>query len=281
MSQRVVYRDDGAVQIINNDIPFLVCIPSRGRAERVVNHPFFPVANIFVHEGEREYYERTFAKLNVKPGAIFTHTHDGVIPAIRNVMLDLVRDEAFTVQLDDDYAGMHRNFTLRNAKLKTRDLFTLIDIFTHGFVCARDIGTGLFFYAQSPTPWERHSFYPFRLRGWGMAACMGHLKPRELRFDENLLLKSDLDICLQAVARYKLIWQDLRFWGWCDEKGGRTGMDVGGLAAVRTVDKEMEMLAYLQQKWGSDVVRKGKPRGGGITVHVAIPQKYKAKKQGV
>lgn len=280
MTQRVVRREDGAVQIVNCDIPFLVCIPSRGRAERVVNNPFFPVGNVFVHESEYEDYQRTFQKLNVRPGGLFTHNRDGVLPAIRNVMLDLVQDEAFTVQLDDDYAGMYRNFTWRNSQIKTRDLYTIIDIFTQDYGCARDIGAGLFFFAQTPTPWERHAYLPFRLRGWGMSACMGHLKPRELRFDENLLMKSDVDLCLQAVALYRVIWQDMRFWGWCDEKGGRTGMDVGGLASVRTIDKEMEMFRYLQAKWGPEIVKAGKPRGGGITVHIAIPQRYKAKRPG-
>lgn len=274
--KRVSRRDDGLLVIHNGDVSMVVCIPSRGRAHRVVNHPFFALGNIFVAEDEMDEYGRTFADAKAIPGALVPHNADGSLPRIRNFMLDHKREADFEMQLDDDYAGMHYLFTLRSAQTRTSDPRRIIDIFTRSYLCASDMGTGLFCYAQTAVPYERHSFSPFRLRGWGMGACMGHLRPDVLRFDENLRVKDDLDLCLQAVGQFKYLWQDMRYWGWCDETGGRTGADTGGLANIRTSEAELKDVLYLQRKYGRDVVTPdGKKRGSGMTVRVKIPQKYK------
>ncbi len=278
MYQYLQRREDGIAIIQNGDVSFMVAIPSRGRAERVVKHPFFALGNLFVHESEIDTYAATFARLGVQPGALIPHQVDGHLAKIRNVMLDKLRpeQEAFQMQLDDDYAGMSYLFTVRQAQVKVRNVRRIIDIFTHDYILARDMGTGLFCYAQTPTPWERHAFNPFRLRGWGMAACMGILDPVTLRFDENLRLKMDIDMCLQAIAHYKVLLQDMRFYGWCDETGARTGADTGGLANIRTTHAEQTAVRYLQKKWGEKVIsyKGAKKRGLGLTVRARIPQSY-------
>jgi len=211
------------------------------------------------------------------PGCLVPHSvEDGHLAKIRNFMNDYHRGESFVMLLDDDFVGMQNLFTTRATQVKIRDTNKIIDIFTRTYIMARDAGTGLFCYGQTPTPWERHSFAPFRLRGWGMAACMGLLGPELLRFDEGLRLKVDIDLCLTAIEKYKFIFQDLRYWGWCDESGSRTGADVGGLANIRTTGNEEAAVRYLQDKWGAGVIsyRGAKERGLGIGIRVTIPQSY-------
>ena len=102
-----------------------------------------------------------------------------------------------------------------------------------------------------------------------MAASMGIMG--NIRFDPNLRISVDIDICLQAMARHRIILQDMRYYGFCDEKGNRTGADPGGLAGTRTDALVSETVAYLQQKWGIHVIdRKGKKRGSGFKIKVNV-----------
>jgi len=272
----VTTRADGLRVIHNGDISLIVLIPSRGRADRIVNHPFVTVGNIFVHESEIASYGRSFAQAKIKPGCLIPHTFDGHLGRIRNLMNDHHQGESFTIQLDDDYAGMQNLFTLRPTQTRIRNVSQIVDIFMQTYILAADAGTGLFCYAQTPTPWERHSYAPMRLRGWGMAACMGFLRPDILRFDDGLRLKVDVDMCLTAIKEFGFIIQDLRFWGWCDETGSRTGADVGGLANIRTAENEEAAVRYLRDKWGEDIItyRGAKKRGLGFAFRANIPQSY-------
>jgi len=272
----VTTRTDGLKVIHNGDVSLLIHIPSRGRADRIINHPFASVGNIFVHEPELPSYGRSFAKAGKLPGCLVPHNVDGHLGKIRNFMNDHRQGESFVIQLDDDYAGMHNLFTMRRSQTKITDVNTIVDIFTQTYMLASDAGTGLFCYAQTPTPWERHSYAPMRLRGWGMAACMGFLRTDVLRFDEGLRLKVDVDMCLTAIKEFGFLIQDMRFWGWCDESGSRTGADVGGLANFRTTHTEEAAVRYLQDKWGEGIIsyNGAKKRGLGIAFRANIPQSY-------
>lgn len=268
------HRDDGIAVIDNQGHRFTLFVPSRKRAKRVINHPLFRAANIIVHESEYDDYAAAFRQHGVQPGSLLTHDVQG-LSKIHNRMLDYFdpESEGWQLHTDDDYAGLMYLHTFRSRKVKIRDPQKIIDILTATGMVATEAGTGLFCFAQTAIPHERHSFNPFRLRGWGMAACMGLIDP-ELRFDEALPLSIDIDMCLQAVAKHRFIWQEMRYWGWCEEKGGRTGADPGGLAGIRVPSVMENAHAYLRDKWGDGIITlKGrKNRGQGLTVRVKIPQ---------
>ena len=274
MTIKISRRDDKVVVIDNQGYKFSLFIPSRKRENRVINHPLFEYANIIVHEDEYDAYASTFRELGTAPGHLMTHNVVGLAAIHNQMLLNYHPDEeSWQMHTDDDYAGFMYLQTFRAAKGKISDPQKIIDIMTHVGIAATDAGTGLFCWAQSSIPQERHSYDPFNLRGWGMSACMGFIDP-DLRFDDNLPVSVDIDMCLQAIAKHRFIWQDRRWWDWCDEKGSRTGADPGGLAGIRVPSTIAFAHKYLTQKWGSDVVRskEGKQRGVGLTLKVKIPK---------
>lgn len=267
-------RADGVAVIENQGFKFTLFVPSRKRARRVLRHPLFQAANIIVHESEYDDYAATFAQFRMKPGSLLTHNVEG-LSRIHNRMLAHYdpANENWQMHTDDDYAGFMFLHTFKSSKVRVTDPQKIIDIMTATGAVAKEAGAGTFFFAQTAIPHERHSFNPFRLRGWGMAACMGFIDPA-LRFDEALPLSIDIDMCLQAIAKHRFVWQEMRYWGWCDEKGGRTGADPGGLAGIRVPSVMEAAHNYLREKWGNETITtKGrKKRGQGITVRVKIPQ---------
>lgn len=270
----ITRRADGIAVIENQGFRFTLFVPSRKRAARVIRHPLFRAANIIVHDSEYDDYRAAFARAGVQPGSLLTHTVQG-LSKIHNQMLTFFhpKDESWQIHTDDDYAGFMFLHTFRSSKVRIADPQKIVDIMTHVGLAAQDAGTGLFCFAQTAIPYERHAFNPFRLRGWGMAACMGFLDP-DLRFDEALPLSIDIDLCLQAIAKHRFIWQEMRWWGWCEEKAGRTGADPGGLAGIRIPAITTAAHDYLRQKWGEGVItaKGAKQRGQGLTVRVKIPQ---------
>lgn len=269
-----VRRDDGVMLIDNQGYRFSLFIPSRKRADRVTKHPLFHLANIIVHEDEYDDYARAFQAAKLEPGSLLTHNVVG-LSRIHNVMLDYYRptEEAWQWHTDDDYAGFMFTHTFRATKIKTNDPEKVVDIVTHVGIAATDADAPMFCWAQSAIPHERHAFNPFEMRGWGMSACMGIIKT-DVRFDENLPISIDIDYCLANIAKHRYIWIDRRWWGWCDEKRGRTGSDPGGLAGIRLPGTTKFAHEYLGHKWGDDVVNpaQGKKRGQGITLRVKIPK---------
>lgn len=272
-----VKRDDGVCVIQNGGADgyrFTLFIPSRKRQKRVVDHPLFEVANIIVHEDEYDAYAAEFERLDVEPGSLITHDVQG-LGRIHNRMLDFRReDEDWQHHTDDDFAGMLYLQTFRPAKAKACEPQKIIDVWTHTYIAASDATAGVFVFAQSAIPNERHAYTPFSLRGWGMTACMGIID-HELRFDDNLPISVDIDFCLQAIAKRKYLWQDRRWWGWCNEKNTRTGADPGVLAGIRSQGIVDEVHRYLAKKWGDDVVLigAGKTRGLGLSLRIKVPKR--------
>lgn len=267
------YRDvgDNKIGVVDNaGFRFTIAIPSRKRPYQVVKNPLFALANVFVYEDEYDDYARVFRQYGKTPGALVAHNKVG-LGNIRNFMLDSVGDLAddWQLQFDDDFMAMMYLMTAKTAT-KYKKPQMILDIACGTGYMAKQLPTSIFGWAQTPIPQERHSYAPFKLRGWVMAASMGVIG--DIRFDPNLRISVDIDISLQALARDKVILQDLRYYGLCDERGGRTGADPGGLAGTRTDKLVSETVAYLQSKWGHDVIsRRGKKRGSGFRIRVNIP----------
>jgi len=275
MTTTAHHRDDGVMVIRNGEIAFTLWVPSSGRSRLFATNPFLPIANVCVDETEHDEYAKNFRAAEVKPGSIQTHNISGNLAAIHNAILDKMRpeEESFLMSVDDDISGMIYMMTVSSRRSKIRDIPRILEIWMSSFVAARDIGSGLFYYAQTPIPSKRRSYIPFSLRNWGHDDMMGYLDPLGVRCDETLLVKEDIDICLTNIAKNKVAFQDNRYAVLASSYStNRVGGDTGGPAATRLTSTEHDAVSFLKVKWGENIISPGKNRGAGTSVTVHVPK---------
>ena len=101
----------------------------------------------------------------------------------------------------------------------------------------------MFGFNQAALPLTYANYDPFGLDTWvgGVIGIIG----REQRFDVNLLLRADIDFCLQSLLRDRIVLVDGRYSFIHTRFAGG-----GGNAANRSSARHEQEIAYLKRKWG-------------------------------
>ena len=88
------------------------------------------------------------------------------------------------------------------------------------------------------------NFRPFGLDTWvgGLVGIIG----RDLRYDTSLLLRADIDFCLQSLLHDRIVLVDGRYSFIHTRFAGG-----GGNAANRSSERHMREIEYLRRKWGA------------------------------
>lgn len=104
-------------------------------------------------------------------------------------------------------------------------------------------GCGCSHFQQAARPLTYANFRPFSLNTWvgGIVGIIG----RELRYDTSLLLRADIDFCLQSLVRDRFVLVDGRYSFIHTHFGGS-----GGNAAQRLSERHEQEIRYLKRKWG-------------------------------
>lgn len=223
-----------------NENSLRVVIPSRKRVKllRAGALRLFPYATVTVAESEATAYAPLF-----KDGVanLVLHPDDvtGIGP-IRQWVLDNFDDEAILF-VDDD---VHKLVVLTGYhQMNITSPANALAIAENAAIIARTMGAPVFGFSQS---WDVRKFTPtnpFLLNSWagGVIGVIG----RELRYDTGLLLRADIDFCLQALQRKRITFIDDRF-SFVHRRWGMTG----GNALHRSAERSLEEIDYLQRKWG-------------------------------
>lgn len=215
-----------------------VVIPSRKRVE-ACRHVLrmFPGALVVVHEDEAADYGVLGADLLAHPASVA-----GIAP-LKNWILDNVPDETVFI-VDDDISALKAMAGRATASAVIRDPAAIRQIVENAEQAARVLGTPVFGFNQNGGDVRKFKNQdPFGFSGW-VGGAMGIIG-RELRFDSQLKLRADIDLCLQAQLKYRCIFADLRF-SFVEQRFNNTG----GNAGMRSAERNARELAYLRQKWG-------------------------------
>lgn len=253
-----------------------VCIPSYGRP-KVKTLERYPDCTLFVCESE----EKRYRELN--PGADMVIVDDAVqgnVARVRNYILDYIfksgkADAVVLLDDDMDYIGVFRDRAPRNGwdveKLDQEQLYQLIadvvqlsedfNVKMFGLNCA---GTAPKSYARSK---------PFSLTQFCGGPFQGFLK-NDLRYDENLPLKEDYDMCLQQALNYGGLLR-LNYAFTMSAQGCKGTSQEGGCSTYRNIREEKREFDKLRKRWGSDVVRydRGSKRQFDYNPRIRIPIK--------
>ncbi len=91
-------------------------------------------------------------------------------------------------------------------------------------------------------------YKPFSLSQVILGPCQGHLF-HDLLYDEDMDLKEDYDISLQALNKYKKILRCNKY-----AVNAQHGDVKGGSACYRTLERERQACERIEKKWGSKII---------------------------
>ena len=233
-----------------------IIIPSRGRSATIGQRALrlFPDATVCVAEEEADTYAKVTPNLLLHPAAV-----TGIGP-IRQWILDHVPDRT-VVQVDDDvqYVRSWVGFKSR----RSEDPGFASAVVERAAIMAEDLGVSVFGFFQGADALYYRPFQPFSFNHWvgGIVGFVG----RRLRYDPSLVLRADIDYCLQALLRDRIIFMDCRYSFIHTRFGGS-----GGNAANRSSERHAREIAYLQRKWGQYL--KVEPAKGTTLLKVCVPR---------
>ena len=179
-------------------------------------------------------YRPLSAHLLVHPKAVV-----GIGP-LRQWILDHVEDRC-VVQVDDDISHIYSQVGFH--KLRIEDPDTARAIVERTAIAAQDAGVRVFGFQQAARPLSYSNHRPFSVNTW-VGGVVGIID-RELRYDTSLLLRADIDFCLQSLMLDRFVLVDGRFsFIHIRFAGG------GGNARQRSSERHAAEIAYLKRKWG-------------------------------
>lgn len=216
-----------------------IIIPSKDRVDDCRTAlTLFPTATVVVREDQQAMYRVLGVPLLAHPA------HVRGIGPLKNWILENVPDETL-VLVDDDVHDMRSPVGHPTKSHCIRDPQTIREILENAEAMARGAGARVFGFDQ--TGGDVRKFRPqdpIGLSGW-VGAVMGIIG-RDLRFDPNLLIRADIDFCLQSQLKHRVIVCDRRF-GFIHRP---RFTHRGGNAETRSGQRNKLEIAYLQKKWG-------------------------------
>ena len=226
-----------------------IVIPSKGRAETLQEKALrlFPDALVCVGDDEVEAYGKITDHLLDHPATVA-----GIGP-LRQWVLDHVEDPC-VVMVDDDVTHVYSQVGFHKRRIEDAD--TARALVERLAILAQDAGARVFGFQQAARPLTYANFRPFSLNTWvgGLVGIIG----RELRYDPALLLRADIDFCLQSLMRDRFVLVDGRYSFIHTRFAGK-----GGNAGNRSAERHAREIAYLKRKWGpclEEVQAKGTTR---------------------
>jgi hypothetical protein len=220
-----------------------IIIPTKGRSDVIRDKALrlFPDATLCVGDDEVNAYGKVSDRLLVHPAGIV-----GIGP-LRQWVLDHV-DDPCVVMVDDDVTHVYSQVGFHKKRIEDAD--TARAIVERLAILATDGGVRVFGFQQAARPFTYANFRPFSLNTWvgGLVGIIG----RELRYDTSLLLRADIDFCLQSLLHDRIVLVDGRFSFIHTRFAGG-----GGNASNRSSARHEREIAYLRRKWGQclDVVQ--------------------------
>ena len=229
-----------------------IAIPSYKRAGDVSTLDLIPdQANVWVPASQVEEYELHY------PGRVvgIEDDLDGNIARKRNAILDLSPAD-FVLMLDDDIRFVGRFEDGEHDKLDPQEFEWLI---LEGFRMAKEAGVRLWGINQNSDPMTYRTMTPFSFLATILGPFCGHLNP-ELRYDEKMSPKEDYDFWLWNIYHYRKTFRMNKY----HYLAGH-GAQSGGLAALRSMDREWSKARLMRKRWGKHFRAQGSKGGKSAT----------------
>lgn len=225
------------------NIDFGVYSPSRGRANSCKTHIICPDVFYVVDKSEEKEYKKRHDRVIVVPDGV-----QGNKARTMNWVLDNCGKNVLL--LDDDISRI--GVWINNDERVFLSGDELMGFIENGFVMCSDIG--IKFWGVNLL-WDKRAyreFQPFKFVAYLGGPWQGHCD-NDLRYDEVLDLKEDLDMSLQVLNKYRKVLR-FQFAHFEADQGGSNGKMTGGFSYQRTIEEEKRKNFELEKKWGTKIV---------------------------
>ena len=180
-----------------------IAIPSKGRSHIGTTWRLFPEAIVFVHENEKQDY----LDAGIRRDHLVTHNVRNHCASVKNFILDYYDEGDQIIMLDDDIKKVGK--FVYNAKGKTKNIQMDPDEFLahlyNGFSLAwRDPGGVLFGVAPNTNSLNYQKDISVGTFINGALTC---IVVSDVRFDEDIILKTDYDFTLTHIASKKKVFR--------------------------------------------------------------------------
>jgi hypothetical protein len=213
---------------------------SRGRSGEIAERTlrFVPDAIVCVAKSEVGDYEEKLPR-----SRIVSHPDEvqGIGPLRRWVIENLGEEGEPLVMLDDDIVKIYDQTGLRKKVID--DPEHVMAILERLAISAKDAGVSIFGFSQAARPTAYLPMEPIILNSWvgGVVGVVG--KP--MYWDENLLLRADIDACLKTMLVDRIIWVDCRY-----NFVHRRFVGRGGNNLLRSQERHDKEINILERRWG-------------------------------
>lgn len=209
-----------------------VVIMSRSRARSMTTHRLFPSATLVVPESEIATYAHAGLETVGIPDEI------SGVSAVRNWIIAHFADECL-VMMDDDISAAMCMVSLKVRKLSVEETAQMVENTAR---CAFGAGARLFGWHQRSDPRLLQRNDPFGVHHWvgGAVGVIG----KDVRWDEMLKCKCDIDATLTELMRNRLVWNEARF---CFAQ--ERDKNLGGNSLFRSEERIGAEKRYLKSKW--------------------------------
>ena len=219
--------------------PTIFC-PSFGRAKTATTQKYLPSSTYVVAESEEAAYQEAGCVTVSCPDEV-----QGNPARVRNWIMDNAEAPHLLI-MDDDIRWISRWEEQKERRLTPEEALEFIE---HGFSMAEQMGVRMWGVAPQRDKGSYMEYTPLNLTKYIGSPFHGHLD-NPLRYDEELPLKSDYDMSLQVLNRYRRV---LRFNAYYIVRKASLR---GGCSTLRTKSRELQQFRRLQQKWGRRIVRR-------------------------
>ena len=234
-----------------------VVIPSKSRVEdcrRALQ--LFPDTIVVVNETQEEMYKELGVPLLCHPSDLF-----GIGP-LKNWILDNLEARELLL-VDDDVYQVRSPVGSPTKSHVIRDAETIRLLVENTAEIARGAGAPVFGFDQSGGDTRKYRPQdPIKFSGW-VGAVMGIIG-RSVRFDPELRMRADIDFCLSAQLKHRIIVVDGRY-SFIHRKRWTYP---GGNSQSRSGKRNQWELEYLQKKWGDWITVKNTATTTRIIVNV-------------
>jgi hypothetical protein len=172
-----------------------------------------------------------------------------------NWMLDNLWDEDTDaiIMIDDDVSGIMKHIkNAKDEKISEEDFYELVENWVR---LAKEWGCGMFAISPSSDPLVYDEFAPFRLHGYCDGQVTGWCMKNEIRYDEELTIKEDVDFALKNWQKYHKCLRIEKYY----PKSKSFGDNEGGCNVFRSSEEEKRQFKIMQKKWGTDIIRPNRP----------------------
>ena len=249
-------------------------VPSYKRARTITTLDYLSKAVAVVSEDEIEEYKYYNPTYDDSRFIVCPREFQGKgKPKILNWILDTQFDDCDAIiEMDDD---IHKYMAHeKNAKDRPLEEEEVYEIFENNCELAKEWGCAMWGLSINSDPLVYDEFKPFRMHSYIDGGTVGHVGRNELRYDEELSVKEDVDYFLQNLKKYH---KALRIEKYYIDKESFT--NEGGANAIRNEQLEKEQFKRMQEKWGKKIIRPNRPvavknskiRGYGGAIKLNIP----------